>query len=474
MKVRKYKSSDQNEILTGMIVSSEVLGKIFHRLGQKAKPFRSKWCNTVAGWCLVHYAKYRKAPRGLIRNLFEKYAEENEHVEGLDLMEQYLESLSDKYKALSKEINAEYVIDLASRHFEIVLAEKRSQALEEAAERGDIEAIHKAEETFKPVRFGMGDWVHPFDATEINATFDYYEQPDRSLIKFKGALGEFLNDAFERSGFLSFVGSEKKGKSYWLQEAAWLGICQRRKVMKYILGDMSKQQYNERLYRRITQRPRSTRSVTVPKSICVVSPKEAGEVPTFKIKSKTAERPGISRASVKEARERLNQRTATNQELLRIKSAGAGIISASDIEADIRESASQGWVPDVLIIDYADLLKTEESANRLEYRHQINETWKVLRRISLEYHILVIVATQAAASNYSGWLMKKGDFSEDKRKNAHVTGMIGINQTSDEKKSGVYRLNWVFLRDGEWTDTQVVWCAGNLALACPCIVSALR
>jgi hypothetical protein len=83
-------------------------------------------------------------------------------------------------------------------------------------------------------------------------------------------------------------------------------------------------------------------------------------------------------------------------------------------------------------------------------------------------------ATQAAARAYDQWLIRKGDFSEDKRKNAHVTGMIGINRTAAEKKKGIYRLNWVFLRDGVWTETQCVWTAGNLALGCPAMRSLLR
>ena len=36
----------------------------------------------------------------------------------------------------------------------------------------------------------------------------------------------------------------------------------------------------------------------------------------------------------------------------------------------------------------------------------------------------------------------KGDF-------AHVTGMIGINQTYEEKKNGIQRLNWIVRREDE-------------------------
>ena len=133
----------------------------------------------------------------------------------------------------------------------------------------------------------------------------------------------------------------------------------------------------------------------------------------------------------------------------------------------------------MVVIDYADLLGVEEHTKRQDVRHQMNASWMTMRRIALTYHCLVVTATQTAATAYNSWIIRKKDFSEDKRKNAHVTGMIGINQSEksddgqpSEKELGVYRLNWVVLRGGGWPESKVVWTAGNLAVACPCIISS--
>lgn len=472
MKVRKYQGSDQNEVLTGLIVSSEVLGKVYHKLGKEAQPFRSKGANLICEWCLEYYSKYRKAPQSLIRRIFEKWAEKHEDADGVDLIEQLLEHLDNKYKALSKEINSQWCIDVAAKHFEIVVAEKRAELLAEAAEHDDIERVRKIEKRFHPIQFGAEAFNNVFDSADTDETIEHFEQPDRALLHFRGALGDFINDAFTREAFVSFVGTEKKGKSYWLQESAWLGLRQGRRVLKYVIGDMSRIQYNERMYRRACLRPRTTRKVRLPKRIRPVPPKEKGENPNFDVKDFEREIEGISRSSVRRAKKKLQALTASKEIPLKIRFAGAGVISATDIENDIRELTSQGWAPDIVIVDYADLLRPEDG--KKEFRHQINDTWAILRRISLDYHCLVITATQAAATNYSGWLMKRGDFSEDKRKNAHVTGMLGINQTPDEKRAGVYRLNWLFLRDGVWSDNQYVWTVGNLAIACPCLKSCTQ
>jgi hypothetical protein len=83
----------------------------------------------------------------------------------------------------------------------------------------------------------------------------------------------------------------------------------------------------------------------------------------------------------------------------------------------------------------------------------------------------VVTATQTDADSYDAKVLKRGNFSEDKRKYAHVTGMVGINQTDREKAEGLYRLNWVVLRELEFSESKCVWTAGCLAIGNPAIVS---
>jgi hypothetical protein len=232
------------------------------------------------------------------------------------------------------------------------------------------------------------------------------------------------------------------------------------------------------MYARMTMKPKKLPTenggkLRIPKEIKIMGKDETGH-PLADVVTSEELRTPYNQADVQKAVDQLKMNSAMKELPLRLRCSGAGVISASEIEADILKLSQEGWVPDVVVIDYADLLAPEAGSGRLDFRHQIDATWKILRRISLDYHILVLTATQAAARSYDQWLIRKGDFSEDKRKNAHVTGMIGINQTPAEKKKGVYRLNWIFLRDGEWTESQYVWMAGNLALGCPAMRSLLR
>lgn len=120
-------------------------------------------------------------------------------------------------------------------------------------------------------------------------------------------------------------------------------------------------------------------------------------------------------------------------------------------------------------IDYADILMPINGA--AESRDQINATWKQMRRMSQERHCLVLTATQTDADSYDTNLIRRRNFSEDKRKFSHVTGMFAINQNEKEKKLGIQRLNWIVLREGEFSEEKTINIAGSLAIANPMIKS---
>jgi len=101
---------------------------------------------------------------------------------------------------------------------------------------------------------------------------------------------------------------------------------------------------------------------------------------------------------------------------------------------------------------------------RTEFRHQVDEIWKGLRNLSQERHCLVITATQADARSYEQNRLKVSNFSEDKRKNAHVTAMYGLNQDPKdrEKQLGWMRINEIVIREGDFSSSNEVYVLQNL------------
>jgi hypothetical protein len=119
------------------------------------------------------------------------------------------------------------------------------------------------------------------------------------------------------------------------------------------------------------------------------------------------------------------------------------------------------FVPDVIVIDYADLLVPDVST---EFRHQQHELWKTLRGLSQERHCLLITATQADAKSYEKDRLSMINYSEDKRKLGHVTAMYGLNQDykGREKAIRLMRINEIVKRGGEFFTSREVTVLQNL------------
>jgi hypothetical protein len=122
-------------------------------------------------------------------------------------------------------------------------------------------------------------------------------------------------------------------------------------------------------------------------------------------------------------------------------------LSTEDMRRVLDEWENQDdFVPDVIVTDYADIMASSER----EYRHKQDGIWRGLRGISQERHSLLITATQADARSYGQSILNLSNFSEDKRKYAHVTAMFGLNQDPKgrEKQLGILRVNELLVREG--------------------------
>jgi replicative DNA helicase len=167
--------------------------------------------------------------------------------------------------------------------------------------------------------------------------------------------------------------------------------------------------------------------------------------------------------------ERWKQKVFMEDGLIKLSTHPNSTLTVSAMDGFFTAWENEGWIPDVIVVDYADILAPETKG--YEFRNQVNETWKALRRLSQEKHCLVLTATQADADSYDKRTQTMKNFSEDKRKIAHVTGLIGLNQDNDEKKAGIMRLNWLALREGEFNPVRCVHVGQALNIGRPAVVS---
>lgn len=464
MKIEKRSGSDEKRILTGMIVDRAVLGRIAHSWTKEGL-FKSKWANTVGGWCIAYFNKYDDAPKKSIEGIFDVWAK-NKDKETAALVERFLSTLSEQYEDLSKEINSDYIIDLAGEYFHKVAIRNLADNLNAYIDTGEVSKAQKTIDKFGKIEVGVGSGIDVLrDKSAIRKAFEANREP---LITYPGDLGKFFEDALCRDSLISFMAPEKRGKTFWLLDISWRGMLQHRKVAFFAIGDLSQDQMMRRFQIRAARRPEKPKTIKYPLSISI-DKEDPFAVVDFE------ERVFKDRLSWKEgykACASVLKKTRTDDTLLQLSCHPSSTLSVAGLEGILRswERGGKPWIPDVIVIDYADLL-APPAGIALETREAVNATWKAMRALSQKRHCLVVTATQADAASYNATTIGASNFSEDKRKLAHVNGLIGINQTHEEKESGIQRLNWVVLRESEFNTQRCIHVAGCLGIANPAIRS---
>lgn len=463
MQVNRRDGSDERRILIGMIVDRVVLGRISTKWEKDL--FSSKWANLVAGWCHKFFEKYNKAPGKAIEGLFESWASRHGESDTVKLVEKLLSSLDGEYRSLKRESNSDYIIDLASNHFNKVKLSKLAKQLEGAVDNGELDDAVKSITSYNKLEMGLGSGINVLqDKEAVRAAF---AERRESIIKYHGDLGTFLGDSLERDGFIALVASAKKGKTFVLMDMAWRAMEQRRKVAFFQMGDLSQNQSMRRFMIRAARRPYKPGKILYPIKV-EKDPDEDMAIVEHKEKEYTD---GLDwRKCWKSCKEVMESKARTKEPLLKLSCHAACTLNVHGIRGILQNWERTGWVPDVVIIDYADLIAP--IAGYKESRDQVNATWTALRSLSTQLHCLTVAATQADAGSYTAHTLHRSNFSNDRRKNDHVTGMIGINQSVAEKEMGLMRWNWVVpYREGDFKEGVCVHVAGCLAIANPCIRS---
>jgi len=466
MRIDKKNSDQERRILIGMIVDPIVLGRIASKW--RYRMFKSKWANIIAKWCLNYYKRYDKAPMKHIESLFENWSAKTEDKSTISLVSRFLDSLSEEYEELGEESNSDYIIDIAGYYFNQVRIERLIESVESDISEGKAGDAHNRLIGYSKVEMGVGEGIDILQNEE--AIREAFADKKESLIKFPGALGQFFRGSLEHEGFVAFMGKKGVGKSFWLQEMAYQGMVQRKKVAMFEIGDMGQNQTMRRLMTRVTKHPRRPCTIEYPTELVRKRNKKGIRKLYRDWKEKEFENKLSWRRARKACRRVMQKKIMSKESYFKLSCHFNSTLSVNGIQSILQDwEREEEWIPDIIVIDYADILNMEYPG--LEGRDTIDKTWKQLRALSQRQHCLLLTATQSDTASYNRETMKMDNFTDDRRKIDSVTGMIGINQTADEKKKGLMRLNWVSLRDDEFFAIDCVYVYGCLAVANPAVKS---
>jgi hypothetical protein len=511
VRIKKIDSSVEKQIVTGMVVSSRFLRGIQPIF--RPELMKIPFARTVAGWCNSYYSQYGKAPRSHIQDVYNSHArKENADEQTLSLVEDFLSSLSEEHEDTPK-FNVDYVLDQAEKLFDSRALKAMAEDVETALANGDQEAARLARESYKPIARPVSQGIDPF--TDEDSIREAFEEQDEPLFTFPGALGYMMNEHLTRETLIGLMGHEKKGKSWWLEELARRAARARCNVAYFQVGDMSRKQVQRRFHVSLAKRSNLRRycgEMLIPVLDCehnqedtcrmnnracscgVRDDEDNGTSPrdlfrhapskyrpcTYCYRNKKKKFKGAiwyeKREEVKPLTWReglkLGRKFANRYRGRKFKLIAVPTINVVGIRTQLEMwKTEEGFLPDVIVIDYADNMEPEPEDRRKDTRDQQNGTWKALSELRLEWKCLVASATQADAKAFDAKVLKMANFSEDKRKYGHVTAMWGLNQTPDEKAIGIMRVNPIVIREGSFSSLSQVKVIQCLEQGRPCIAS---
>ena len=505
MSVKKTKIDTQVErqILTGMVVSDEFLKEIIPIY--QPDLFENRFSHIIADWCKEYFDKYNAAPKEIIQDIFNKWEGEAKP-EQVKYIAGFLANLSDEYEHADK-FNVKYVMDKAVHYFKKQSLKYLAEDIGHHLSKDDIVSAEETLVSFKKVERLICPGIDPYQNIEaIRKSFSENYEP---LFQVPGELGRMMTPQFTRSSYIILLGPEKRGKTWWLMFLGQQAHKARCNVAEFQVGDMSEAQRVRRQQislARKSDKPKYCGPMLVPvldcehnqKDVCtdrnrtcgfgvyedgdILAFEEAGDYkPCTYCSGKNKRFKGAIWHTKRPEVEPLNWREAyrTSQDYLkRVRPKGYRLSTHSSRSINVAGIRSQlelwertdGFIPDVIIVDYKDILAPEHGSSS-EERHRKNETDMALRKLSQDYDCCVISASQADAASYYQKSITKANFSEDKRVFGHVTAMFALNQTLEEKRMGLMRLAPLVIREDEYDESFNVTVGQCLAIGAPYLFS---
>lgn len=467
--IKEIDTTIENKITTAMVTSTKFISEVQKVFNPEY--MKNSFAKIVCFWCMDYYIQYKKAPGPHIKDIFNMESELGMTKEDKEIIGTFLTKLSSQYVD-SQGINSDYIRDIAFDYFRMRELDLRT---EEAARLLKVGKVQEAEDQFtqfKKIAYQTSGWFNPMTAKEV---LEVFNEDDEGIFVLPGALGKIIGP-IERDWFIAILGPFKKGKSWFLQEMAVRAIFQRLKVV-FISLEMKRKNIKERLYKRITgfgsktgedsflypvfdcelnqnglctreertnliqlreeNAPKPPFDIEMDYKACTYC--RDNHIPDYRLETwfEVLEVPHFNCEDTQQTMQGVETMYGDN---LRCIAYPRMMASLSDIRRDlfILEQHEQ-FIPDVIIIDYIDILKPE--THHKKDHKEIDDIWKMTAALAAERHCIVFSASQGTRGAIYKTDVSQDDLAEWIGKLAHVDVFLGLNQTKEEKRSQIIRVN---------------------------------
>lgn len=507
----------ERRIVIGLIISTEYVHQV--RSIWNATLLESPEAKRIAGWCIEFYDQYKTAPGQEIESIFLKRTKTVPKAEAQDIQD-ILGDLSDEYEREEK-FNVQYLVDQTVQYIDERNLKEFIEGIEDVLATGDIIEAKRLAQEYRSVVKNKDRNLDFSDPEIINVVERAFEKTNQPVVTYPRQLGQFWNDEMVRGGFVALMAPEKRGKTFMLLDIAMRAARQGSNVAFFQAGDMTEDQQVRRMCIYLTKKSDKEKysgKMYQPIRDCVYNQmddcdRKEREVDFGSFEGRERE---FLRRDVKledlieaykdepkykacynckdywkkqygavwlkevdtgsplttaQAKRAVEKFFVQNKRRFKMSSHPNKTLTVSKMESvlDLWER-EDNFVADLIITDYVDI---HDDEIRAEFRHQENDKWMRLRGLSEKRHALVITVTQTDASSYEKDRLTLKNFSEDKRKFAHVTAMYGLNQDRKgrEKEIGIMRINQIVVREDAFLSSNEVYVLQNLKRGQPCLES---
>lgn len=455
MTITKPSNDAERRFIINLITDDRFCKEIIPLINPKF--FSSNYAKLVASWCITYYSQFQCSPKKDIQDIYYSKKSSIEDEETVDLLKKFLSSISKEYSE-SNINNIDYEIKNAVKFLKLRSLELLKNSIIDSIDDKEPIKGEAALANFKRVEKPLGQCVSLLHDSQ--KVIDAFMDEDEVMFQFPGALGQVAGKMC-RGDFVSFLAPMKRGKTWYLWYVAETALYHHHKVIFFTL-EMTENQIIKRSWRSLVGQPKYKSTINIP-----YFEKEGNK---FIILSKEEEREGLDPSKIEDLQKRFRRKFRKGD--VRIISLPTKSASVSDLNVHLDNMEYyENFIPDVIIIDYADILLAEK-VFKGEYRHQLDNIWSGLRKMAQERNCLVVTASQTEKGTFKKDV-DEASAAEDIRKIAHITSGLALNQTKAEKEKGIIRISQVVVREerGSFDQAVVLQC---LDIGRPCIDSRFK
>lgn len=497
----------ERQIITGLIISEKFIQKIYPLL--KTSQFETSYAKIIADWCIKHYEKYKAVIGKHIEDVFIQ----NKDIlpdDEIALIQEFLTSISEEYETKNT-FNIDYIADEAEKHFRLSALRKFKTTFNQLVTAGEIEAAETYIKQFNRPALPETSGIDPIRDIKFitEALTPKHEDPD-IIMRLPGDLGKMVGP-IERGWLMAVQAESGVGKTWWLWFFAQVASLQFGHDVLFFSMEFGAKKMVQRVWQGIAGVPNEEEGeMLIPCFDCfknqIGSCKRGCKIPLIKTDKKSLnktpfpkweDRPfgyepcikckGSSDFEISSWWKSIGHRQVLNADIAMKKYAAlnsggrlkrAGKIHMKEfpsfrytIDDMIRYIHNleeyEGFIPSVIITDYADKLKWRIPNDA---RLSIAEIWNQHKGLAQTRHCLVITASQSSTMR-TNKKVGSGTWGETQEKMNVIDLGLAFNQTDEEQAMGILNIDIAKKRHYGQKKNEEVMVLQQLAIGRPYIDS---